>query len=354
MCYGPPMNQEPLSQIVLAPDPTPADDEHALMPLKRRLPNDRNPMLMYLGRLTGETSAKTMARVLRRVGAVIASWMGAADVPYDELPWHMLRYQHVARLRSVWAQAGLKPRTINQYLSAVKGVLDEAENLGLIPPDDARRVEKVKGLKVRDEILAGRSIDDDEVRRLVSQCDTSVMGLRNYALLALLFGGGLRRREVSKVRIADFDAAHGEVRVRGKGAKERLVPLSPDAVTMVKAWLVTRGRGDGPGAPLLVAFTLEGEVKRANGVVTPLTSSGVYRVLCAIAEKAGVKDISPHDARRTRITEMLLAGENIVTVQKIAGHESVETTGRYVRTGLEAARESAARVPMLKPKPAAE
>ena len=77
-------------------------------------------------------------------------------------------------------------------------------------------LEKVKGLKVRDEILAGRSIDDDEVRRLVSQCDTSTMGLRNYALLALLFGGGLRRREVSKVRIADFDASHGEVRVRGK------------------------------------------------------------------------------------------------------------------------------------------
>jgi integrase len=348
------MNEESLSEIVvLDADPTPADD-HALVPLKRRLPNDRNPMLLYLGRLTGETSAKTMARVLKRVGAVIASWMGADDVPYDQLPWHMLRYQHVARLRSQWAQAGLKPRTINQYLSAVKGVIDEAENLGLIPPDDARRVEKVKGLKIRDELLAGRSIEDDEVRALVSACDTSVMGLRNHALLALLFGGGLRRREVSKVRIGDFDAAHGEVRVRGKGAKERLVPLSPDAVTMVKAWLVRRGTSDGNGAPLLVAFTLEGEVKRANGAVTHLTSSGVYRVLCAIAEKANVRDISPHDARRTRITEMLLAGENIVTVQRIAGHESVETTGRYVRTGQEAARESAARVPMLKRKPAAE
>ncbi len=340
------MEEKSLSEIVPA-------DAVELAPLKRRLPNDRNPLLLYLGRLTGETSAKTMARVLRRAGKIIATWMvGAADVPYDQLPWHMLRYQHVARLRSVWAQAGLKPRTINQYLSAVKGVMDEAENLGLISPDDARRVEKVKGLKVRDEILAGRSIDDDEVRRLVSQCDTSTMGLRNYALLALLFGGGLRRREVSKVRIADFDAAHGEVRVRGKGAKERLVPLSSDAIAMVKAWLVTRGRGDDPRAPLLVAFTLEGEVKRENGVVTPLTSSGVYRVLCAIAAKAGVEDISPHDARRTRITEMLLAGENIVTVQRIAGHESVETTGRYVRTGQEAAREAASRVPMLKTKSA--
>ena len=200
------MEEKSLSEIVPA-------DAVELAPLKRRLPNDRNPLLLYLGRLTGETSAKTMARVLRRAGKIIATWMvGAADVPYDQLPWHMLRYQHVARLRSVWAQAGLKPRTINQYLSAVKGVMDEAENLGLISPDDARRVEKVKGLKVRDEILAGRSIDDDEVRRLVSQCDTSTMGLRNYALLALLFGGGLRRREVSKVRIADFDA--GPVRMR--------------------------------------------------------------------------------------------------------------------------------------------
>ena len=189
-------------------------------------------------------------------------------------------------------------------------------------------------------------LTDDEVRRMMAACDpTTVPGLRDMALLALLFGGGLRRREASKLRVADFDRVRGEVRVLGKGSKKRPVPLSTDATAIVAAWL-TKAPTSG-AQPLLIAFEMNGDVRRKGGVPTGLTSPGVYSVIEAIAKRAGVTDITPHDARRTRITRMLLAGEPLVLVQRIAGHESVETTGRYVRTSQDQAQQAAARVPMV-------
>ena len=328
-----------------------------LCKLQTPLPHDRNPALVYLARLGGETSATTMRRVLRRVGATLAAWTGEApETPFHRLPWHLLRYQHVAALRAHWIQAGLKPRTIHQYLSAVRGVLDEAENLGLLAPDDARRARKVRGPKVPREELAGRAISDAEVRALAAACDPATLsGLRDLALVALLFGGGLRRREAGKVRLDDVDGARGELRVRGKGAKARTVPLAVDALAAVLALRAKHPAAGVAAAPLLFAFELaaEGDPRHGTprrdgrGAVSPLSPSGVWSCLRAVAARAGVTTLTPHDARRTRITKLLLAGESIALVQRIAGHESVETTGRYVRTAADDALAAARRVAML-------
>ena len=116
-------------------------------------PADRNPVLVYLARLGGETSAVVMARCLKRIAKVIAAWMGegASGVSWEALPWASLRYQHVAALRAKWQRDGLMPRTVNHLLAAVMGVLDEAENLGLLPPDEAARL-AAEGLAVTIEM----------------------------------------------------------------------------------------------------------------------------------------------------------------------------------------------------------
>lgn len=329
----------------------PESQTSELCKLQSPLPHDRNPALVYLARLAGETSATTMGRVLRRVGATLARWTGEPEgTPFHRLPWHALRYQHVAALRAQWIQAGLKPRTIHQYLAAVRGVLDEAENLGLLSPNDARLARKVRGPKIPREDLAGRAVTDEEVRALAAACDpTTATGLRDLALVALLFGGGLRRREAARVRVEDVDLARGEVRVRGKGAKARTVPLAVDAMAAVAA-LRAQHPGRGAAGPLLYAFELSGDGgarRDARGALTGLSPSGVWSVLAAVAARAGVTSLTPHDARRTRITKLLLRGESIALVQRIAGHESVETTGRYVRTDAENARAAAQRVSMV-------
>ena len=317
--------------------------------LPESLPVDRNPALVYLARLAGETSPATMRRVLMRVGADLARWCALpVGHPFHLLPWHCLRYQHVAALRAAWIRRGLRPRTIHQYLAAVRGVLDEAENLGLLPPDAARLARKVRAPRIPREELAGRAASDAEVRALAAACDRSTLcGLRDLALVALLFGGGLRRREAARVRLEDLDTERGEVRVRGKGAKLRLVPLPLDAVDAVAAY---RARHPLAGAgPLLLAFELRGTgaPRARGGQLQALSPSGAWSVLRAISARAGVGALTPHDARRTRITRLLLSGESIALVQRIAGHESVETTGRYSRTGADDARAAAQRVPML-------
>jgi len=327
-----------------------ADDSSSLVRLPVPLPTDRNPVLLYLARLAGETSPATMRRVLVRVGADLARWCGLpGEYPFHLLPWHRLRYQHVAALRAGWIRRGLRPRTIHQYLAAVRGVLDEAENLGLLPPDAARLARKVRAPKIPREDLAGRAATEDEVRALAAACErTTLTGLRDLALVALLFGGGLRRREAARVRLEDMDAARGEVKVRGKGAKQRLVPLAVDACAAVELYRARHPLGGGAG-PLLLAFELRGtgEPRARGGQLQALSVSGVWSVLRAIARRAGVTSLTPHDARRTRITRLLLAGESISLVQRIAGHESVETTGRYSRTDADDARAAAQRVPMV-------
>ena len=323
-----------------------------LVPLAVPLPTDRNPALVYLARLSGETSPVTMRRVLVRVGAVLAPWCGMPmRSPFWLLPWHALRYQHVAALRARWIRAGLKPRTIHQYLAAVRGVLDEAENLGLLPPDAARLARKVRAPKIPREELAGRAASDAEVGALAAACRADTLtGLRDLALIALLFGGALRRREAARVRIEDLDAERGEVRVRGKGAKARVVPLARDAMVALERYRAAHPLGAAGAGPFLLAFELSGNGEpRTDDAHAPsaLSVSGVWSVLRAIAARAGVVSLTPHDARRTRLTRLLLAGESIVLVQTIAGHESVETTGRYSRAKADDALAAAQRVPMV-------
>lgn len=302
---------------------------------------DRNPALVYLARLGGETSATTMLRVLRRVATTLASWTGVPAEPWHRVPWHALRYQHVSVLRAQWVRQGLRARTVAQYLAAVRGVIDEAENLKLIAPDDARLARKVRAPRVPTEDLAGRAVGDAELAAMFAVCDGATLrGRRDRALLALLFGGGLRRREAARLRIEDVDAERGELRVQGKGRKNRTVPLSADALAAVEALRATHPLG--AKGPLLVSLELNDPTR----VRARLTPSGVWSVLRTIAARAGVKSLTPHDARRTRITRLLLAGEALPLVQRIAGHESVDTTGRYARTDADDALAAARRVPM--------
>lgn len=309
------------------------------------LPHDRNPALVYLARLGGETSGPTMARVLRRVSATLSRWAGIPADPWHAVPWAALRYQHVAALRAGWQRQGLHARTIAQYLAAVRGVVDEAENLGLLPPDEARKVRKVRGPRLHaDEDPAGRAVSLEELAVLFAVCSAETLrGRRDRALLALLFGGGLRRREAARLRVEDFDASRGELRVVGKGRKARRVPLSADAAAVVAAWCQRHPIGvDGP---LLVAVCLRDDTTPRDP--PGLSPSGVWSVLRDIARRAGVVDITPHDGRRTRITRLLLAGEALPLVQRIAGHASISTTGRYARTDAELALQAARRVPMV-------
>ena len=157
------------------------------------------------------------------------------------------------------------------------------------------------------------------------------LALRDAALIAILRGAGLRRSEVVKLEVRDFDAAAGSLEVReGKGGKDRTVYLPEAASEMVSRWLEVRGSS--PGA-LLVPIRKGGQLE-----IRPMTSDAVLKILQRRAKQAGVESFSPHDFRRTFCSDLLDAGVDIVTVQKLAGHASPVTTAKYDRRGEEAKR----------------
>jgi site-specific recombinase XerD len=149
----------------------------------------------------------------------------------------------------------------------------------------------------------------------------------------VLYGIGLRRAEVAVLELADYDAAEGQLRVRGKGRKERLGYAAGGTREALERWLEIRG-GD-PG-PLFCRVNKGGRVERA-----PLSGQAIYAILRRLALAADVVAFSPHDLRRTFVSDLLDAGADLVAVQRLAGHANVQTTARYDRRGEHAKRRAA-------------
>jgi integrase/recombinase XerD len=298
----------------------------ALRPVSPVRP-DQHPALVYLARLS-PGSRRTMREALDVVAGLLSG--GKADAL--SLPWPGLRYQHAQALRTALGER-YAPSTANKMLSALRGVAREAWRLGLMDAEDHARIADVEGFK-GSVALRGRALTTGEVVALFGACDaTTAQGSRDAALLALLYGAGLRRSEVVGLDLADYDPESGALTVRrGKGGKHRTVYATNGAKQALEAWLDVRGNA--PGS-LLLAVRKDGEVR-----VGSMTGQAVYGILERIRTDAKVKAFSPHDCRRSYVTALLSSGASIAVVQKLAGHASVNTTARYDRSDEDAKRKA--------------
>jgi site-specific recombinase XerD len=284
-------------------------------------PLDQNPAAIYLASLR-PVGRRGMRRAL---AAMVETIKGEASDPLD-FPWQTLRFQHTQALRAKLAER-YRPATVNHMLSALRGVLSQAENLGLISADDFRRATKIKG--VRGETLPkGRALASDEIKLLLKTCqkDLTKKGLRDVALVAVLYGAGLRRSEVVKLDLKDFDQKENSLKIRsGKGGKDRLTYLGQGAGAVLAEWVKVR---ETEASPLFLPVNKAGKIMKRR-----LSDQAVLWVLEQRGKEAGLEHFSPHDMRRTFISDLLDAGADIATVQKLAGHASVTTTARYDRRG---------------------
>lgn len=278
---------------------------------------DQNPAVVYLASLSAG-SRQAMAGSLLVMAQILT---GAESAHYLEIPWHLLRFQHTAALRAAVTEK-YAFSTANKMLSALRGTLKAAWKLGLMSAEDyhkAASVESVKG----ETVPAGRALKSGELAALLETCDGGATGIRDAAMISLLYACGLRRAELVDLELGDYDQTEHRLKVKGKRNKQRLVPVVSGAASALADWVIKRG--DVPG-PLFI-----GTGNRNQG--RKLTTQAVYKMLQTRAEKAGTADLSPHDFRRTFVGDLLDAGADIVTVQKLAGHANVETTARYDRRG---------------------
>lgn len=170
---------------------------------------------------------------------------------------------------------------------------------------------------------------------LLDTCDNSALGIRDAAMLSVMFYAGLRRSEVASLTIGQYDRkARLLVDVVGKGDKTRPVPIPVNArlAARLNAWVAVRGNEPGP---------LFQSIRRGGHITGQgITSQAVYNAVSAHADAAGLdSDIAAHDFRRTFITNALTASGNPVLVADIAGHSDPATTARYDRSGLATYRE---------------
>ena len=287
----------------------------------------RNPAAVYLASLAAG-SRRTMLGALEAIVQLVAPALDAAS-----FPWPALRYEHAQAIRSKLAEQ-YAPATVNKALCALRGVLRESWRLGYLDAETFQRAADLKAVR-GERLPAGRMLQAGEVRALFSSCasDASPSATLDAAVLALLLGCGLRRDEAVSLELADYDADAGELRVQGKGRKQRLVPVVNGSAKALAAWLRVRGSDAGP---LLCPVNRWGSVELRR-----MTSQAIYARLAARAARAGVGEFSPHDLRRTFVSSLLDNGADVSAVQRLAGHANVATTMRYDRRGEQATRRAA-------------
>jgi site-specific recombinase XerD len=255
----------------------------------------------------------------------VASFLLGRPSNATELEWPSIRYNQTAALRG-WLVTKYAPATTKRVLAAVRGVLKESWRLGLMSQDDYSRATDIASIRAEDE-PRGRALTQDEIRKLFEICaeDSSIAGIRDPALLAILYGLGLRRSEVVALEIADYDAHNGTLAIHGKGDKPRVGYVLERVKLALDKWVEARGDWDGPLFPPLIKG---GRISHRT-----ITSEGLALIIRKRATEAGVEHFSLHDLRRTFITDLLTAGADLSIVQKLAGHRQLSTTLIYDRRG---------------------
>jgi site-specific recombinase XerD len=240
--------------------------------------------------------------------------------------WSALRYQHTQAIRTRLAEI-YSVNTANKMLAALRGVLEEAWRLGLIPAEEYRRASDLKAIRGK-ALPRGRALTQQELTALFDHCqkDIKVSGHRDGAMLALLYYCGLRRSELVALDLEHYQVSSSKLEIRsGKGNKDRLVYLNQLAEEKLASWFEVRTRKNGP---LFLRIDKTGKL-----IWQRLTDQAVMSILAKRAIDAGVSAFSPHDLRRTFISDLLDNGVDISTVQQLAGHSNVSTTARYDRRG---------------------
>jgi len=211
---------------------------------------------------------------------------------------------------------GLSSSSRNSYMSSVRAYLRWAHRRGLLGADLSVRVELPKP----ERRLPPVPLTAGQAAALIDGAPgAGAAGLRNRAILELLYACGLRHGELLGLDVADVDFGERRLFVRGKGAKDRVLPVHRRALAAVAAYLRARGGRQDAGAPLFTSR--EGGPGPRMARLTPLFGPASRRL---------GRRVYPHLLRHTFAVHMLQGGANLRYVQALLGHDSPETTGRYL------------------------
>jgi integrase/recombinase XerD len=227
---------------------------------------------------------------------------------------------HVPLGAASTARAVVAVRGFHKFLLRERIVTSDATS-AVKPPRPASRLPKALPLSDVEAILTAAAEPG------------TTLAKRDRALLEFLYGTGARISEAVGLDVDDFDAAEGSVLLRGKGSKQRIVPVGSVAVAAVQDYLAV-------GRPALASVTSPSAAVFLNSRGGRLSRQSAWTVLVKTAERAGITaDVSPHTLRHSFATHLLDGGADVRVVQELLGHASVTTTQVYTLVTVEKLRE---------------
>ncbi len=231
----------------------------------------------------------------------------------------------VIRYRISLEDRQLAPGTINVRLAAVRRLAYEAADSGLLSPDLAAGIRRVKGAKKLGCRL-GNSLTAEEARRLWQLPDpTTLKGKRDRAIFALLLGCGLRRRELTELTLDHFQRREDHwaiIDLIGKAGHVRTIPVPTWVEQTVDDWLTT--------ADIAHGWLFRRVCRTGKLWGTEMTEKVVWHVVKQYASKLGILKLAPHDLRRSCARLCHSAGGELEQIQFLLGHVSVQTTEKYL------------------------
>lgn len=230
----------------------------------------------------------------------------------DVRPVDLERY--LAKLRT----EGLQSSTVARHGASIRSFYGYLEEIGSVPENPARHLEAPKLWK-----RVPRTLGREEVEDLIESPDTKApLGLRDRAMLEMMYGTGMRVSELIGLRLDEVDLEESTVIVRGKGGKQRLLPLGRQARSWLELFL-----GEGRPAVRKSSVCKEVFVNNRGGA---LTRMGFWKILKKYAQASGLSArVTPHVLRHSFATHLLEGGADLRTVQELLGHSSIRTTQIY-------------------------
>ena len=279
-----------------------------------RLPDLDHSKMAVLNSLTSPASRRVYKHAIEKF---VAWYCSEPRIAFNRIV--------VVRYRIHLESLSLAANTINQHLAAVRRLANEAADAGLLSPDLAAGIARVKGVKQLGQRSGNWLTQDQSADVLRRSRGETLRAKRDYAMLAMLFGCGLRRSELAGLEMDDIQTRQGHwaiVDLIGKGGHIRTVPIPHWAKQALDVWIsaagITKGR-------IFRAVARGGKIWG-----TGISENVIWYVVRSCCQRVGLEHIAPHDLRRTCAKLCHTNGGELEQIQFLLGHASVLTTERYL------------------------
>lgn len=310
-------------------------------------PRDVGPYSVFVRRLA-PSSQLTMRYTLHTV----ASIFGAEELPLDKVAWYRFRKEHVEALVTHMRDSGYSAHSCSKYLSALRGVLTEACLMGYLSVSELLKIQEIRSYDHEPQ-PRGQFIERAAFEELLSSCESDwrFQGVRDSAIIALLYGCGFHRNEVAAVNMEDLNLEEWSICTYGVHGSCSVRWLSPESGQRIQSWILVRDRFLPRTGPLFtrirkgrrITADMEANIDAISTGITPgsvtdsaLTAHAIYYILAGRAASCGIK-VSPKDLRASFINNMITR-HGPKMAQRLANHESIQTTMLYDNTSFEDCR----------------